>query len=683
MAVELATAYISLVPSTRGFTKSFESGVLPDMSKSGATMGDRLMAGVGKAVKVGAVAVGGAAVAGLGVALTKGLGRLKAIDQAKAKLEGLGHSASSVKAIMDNALASVKGTAFGLDEAASVAASAVAAGVKPGADLTRTLKLVADAATIAGTDMGSMGAIFNKVAASNKVQMDVINQLHDAGVPALSLLAKQMGVTSEQAAKMASAGKIDFATFQAAMESGLGGAALKSGDTFSGAFDNMMAALSRFGANLLGGIFPQLKGGFGDLNAWLDSIGPVAENVGKKIGQAFTTAKDIIGGVVNWVVANKDWLVPLTVSVVTLVAAVKTMLIVNSLVDAYKAWKKANEVVTITQWALNAAMNANPIMLVVTAIAALVAGLVWFFTQTELGQAIWKGFTDFLAAAWTWLWESVLKPVIDFIAAAFTWLWTYIIKPIVDFIVAYVRVWAAIFSWLWQNILSPIFTLIGAIFGWLWETIVQPIVDFIVGYIQAMGKVFNWLYENVIKPVFDGVAASFKWVWESIIRPVVDFITGYINWMGDVIAGVFGGIAGIIKGSFEGVVGFVKWVFNSIIDMVNGVIDGINGVAGFVGGALGINVHVGRLPRLAEGGIVRARPGGMAAIVGEGRYDEAVVPLSPQILEQLGGGGSEQPVYTDTGALLGWIRREAGQVARLVWATADREAEMAVVGGLR
>src|SRR5690606_24776219 len=101
--------------------------------------------------------------------------------------------------------------------------------------------------TIAGTGMGEMGAIFNKVAASNKVQMDVINQLHAAGVPALSLLADQMGVTAEEASKMASAGKIDFETFQAAMEAGMGGAALKSGETTQGAFKNMLAALSRTG----------------------------------------------------------------------------------------------------------------------------------------------------------------------------------------------------------------------------------------------------------------------------------------------------------------------------------------------------------------------------------------------------------------------------------------------------
>ena len=119
------------------------------------------------------VSVGGAISAGL----YKGLGRLTAIEQAQAKLKGLGHSAQSVSTIMDNALASVKGTAFGLEEAASVAASSVAAGIKPGKDLEKTLKLVADASTIAGRDMGSMGLIFNKVIAQGKVQGDELMQL--------------------------------------------------------------------------------------------------------------------------------------------------------------------------------------------------------------------------------------------------------------------------------------------------------------------------------------------------------------------------------------------------------------------------------------------------------------------------------------------------------------------------
>ena len=185
----------------------------------GGKMTDAVTGFMGGAMKAAGIAGGLSVGAAFGTALFKGFGRLQAIENAKAKLSGLGHSAETVQGIMNNALAAVKGTAFGLDEAATVAAGAVAAGVKPGKDLERTLKLTGDAATIAGVGMGEMGAIFNKVASSNKIQGDVIAQLNDAGIPIIQLLGKELGKSAEETVKLASEGKINFETFQKAMES--------------------------------------------------------------------------------------------------------------------------------------------------------------------------------------------------------------------------------------------------------------------------------------------------------------------------------------------------------------------------------------------------------------------------------------------------------------------------------
>ena len=60
-------------------------------------------------------------------------------------------------------------------------------------------------------------------------------------------------------------------------------------------------------------------------------------------------------------------------------------------------------------------------------------------------------------------------------------------------------------------------------------------------------------------------------------------------------------------------------------------------VAAIIGIEVGTIPHV-RIPRLAEGGMVSKRPGGIIANIGEGRYDEVVMPLSPEVLGQLGGG---------------------------------------------
>ena len=298
MATELGVAYLSIVADTRSLDKSIRGSLdsaEKGSEKSGSRIGGALSTGLKRFAKAGMVGAGIA----VGAAITGGVNRALALENAQAKLSGLGHSADAVASIMDNALAAVKGTAFGMGEAGAVAASAVAAGVKPGKDLERTLKLVGDASTIAGTGMGEMGAIFNKVAASNKVQMDVINQLHDAGVPALSLLADQMGVTAEEASKMASAGKIDFETFQLAMEKGMGGAALKSGETTQGAFKNMLAALSRTGEKLISGVFPKFATVFTGITGWLDKLGPAATAAGEWLGMAVDRISATMGGLVS------------------------------------------------------------------------------------------------------------------------------------------------------------------------------------------------------------------------------------------------------------------------------------------------------------------------------------------------------------------------------------------------
>lgn len=191
------------------------------------------------------------------LAVQGGFERALDIENAEHKLTGLGHSAEEVQGIMDNALASVKGTAYGMGDAATVAASAVAAGVKPGQDLERTLKLVGDAAAISGRDMVSMGAIFNKVASAGKMTGEELNQLTDSGIPMLQLLADNLGKTTEEVRDMVSAGQIGFDDFRNAIETGMGGAALKMGETFQGNLENTKAAMSRLGKEFMD---PFLKG---------------------------------------------------------------------------------------------------------------------------------------------------------------------------------------------------------------------------------------------------------------------------------------------------------------------------------------------------------------------------------------------------------------------------------------
>lgn len=239
-----------------------------------------------------------------GISLVKGFNRLKNIDTARAQLEGLGHSAKEVEAIMDSAMESVKGTAYGFDEAATAAASAVAAGIKPGKQLTRYLGLVGDAAAQSKLSFTEMGSIFNKVMASGRISMEEVNQLADQGIPIYKMLSEQLGVTQADVREMVSAGKVDSETFLKAIETNIGGAAKIMGEkSFTGALSNMGASLSRIGANFLdaggkgGGFFSQLKPLMVDAMETMGKIEDKAADWGAAFGNAFSTIIKVIRAV--------------------------------------------------------------------------------------------------------------------------------------------------------------------------------------------------------------------------------------------------------------------------------------------------------------------------------------------------------------------------------------------------
>lgn len=242
-----------------------------------------------KRVTLGTVGtIAGAATAAFGVAMKKGWDRAVSIDAAKAKLGGLGHDAESVKQIMDDALESVSGTAYGLADAVTVSATAVAAGLKPGKELAGYLSLIADGATIAGVPLNEMGAILNKVKIGGKLFSQELNQLQDRGLPITTWLMEELGVSAEELRGKMKKGLITFEDLSTVLEKNLGGAAKNSGNTIQGSIDNVGAAMGRFGATVWGssGLLELIKPFNNELMAFWDTlskkVGPVLEKLAFK-----------------------------------------------------------------------------------------------------------------------------------------------------------------------------------------------------------------------------------------------------------------------------------------------------------------------------------------------------------------------------------------------------------------
>lgn len=305
-------------------TASFSSG-LKNIGKDISRVGDNLT----RRITTPAVA---AATALTGITLVKGFNRLTGIDTAQAKLKGLGHNAENVEIIMQSALDSVRGTAYGLDEAATTAANAVAAGIKPGKELTRYLTLTGDAAAIAGSSMGEMGSIINKVQTAQKAYTGELNQLADRGIPIFEWLGEQAGVSAEKVREMASEGKISSEMFLRAIEDNIGGAAKIMGEeSFTAGIANIGAAIGRVGAQFLdaggkgGGFFSTIKQWIPTTIEFIDSLADKATELGVKFGESVNNAISFLADMKG----RFDALSPSIQSLITKGSAIGALLIVG------------------------------------------------------------------------------------------------------------------------------------------------------------------------------------------------------------------------------------------------------------------------------------------------------------------------------------------------------------------
>lgn len=234
------------------------------------------------------IGVGQAGIAAVaGMAIQGGIDRALNIDNAKKKLAGFGHDAQDIASIMDSATQSVRGTAFGLGDAATAAATLSAAGIKSGEEMTNTLKSVANVAAASGRAFNDIGVIFSSVASRGKLMGDDMMQLSSSGVPVLQLLGEYLGKTSKEVSEMVSKGQIDFHTFSEAMRVGLGEAALSSGDTLVGSFANVRAALSRLTAPIFTQAIQVLVEAF-------KNIAPAIDGFSKSIGGVLPTITPLL-----------------------------------------------------------------------------------------------------------------------------------------------------------------------------------------------------------------------------------------------------------------------------------------------------------------------------------------------------------------------------------------------------
>lgn len=240
----------------------------------------------------------------------------------------------------------------------------------------------------------------------------------------------------------------------------------------AGSVDNVgsSAAQAAGGLGDLGGALSTVPGPLGDLGAGMESAAPVIMGV--------TGAADLCSLAMN---SNA-------------LASTRAKLATIGKTIAEKAGALATKAMAAGQWALNAAMSANPIGLIVLAVVALVAGFVLLYKRSETVRAITAKVGEALATAGRWLFDMGKK------VAAFLLKWSPMgiaIRLIRDNFAQVTGKIRELAGWLGEKIgaqLTAFKTAAGVVGRWMRDTF--------AGMINAVTSPFRSLY-NAIKDVIE------------------------------------------------------------------------------------------------------------------------------------------------------------------------------------
>lgn len=371
------------------------------------------------------------------------------------------------------------------------------------------------------------------------------------------------------------------------------------------AVQNMKTTAAELADGLLQKYSPQIQAAIQKITDLIDEYAPKVED---GIDWMTEHLPEIEAGVVGIGVAFATWKVAGIISAVT----------------AALAGMSAAEVVAAAKtWLLNTALLANPIGLVVAAIAALVAAFVVLWNKSDKFREFWINLWDKI--------KTSAAVVIEFIKIAFSETWDKI-KKVWNVAAKYFEgVWKAIklvfsvvksvltgnFSDAWNGI-KAIWSIVS---GWFNDNVVKPVQDF-----------FSNMWSNVKK----GASDAWNGITETFAH-VADWFHEKFSAAWQRVKDVFSTGGQIFDGIKDGITNAFKSVVNAIIRGINRVIaipfNKINDVLGtlrdfeFLGkkwfeGIIS-TFEVPSIPELAKGGILKRGQVGLL----EGNGAEAVVPL--------------------------------------------------------
>ena len=411
--------------------------------------------------------------------------------------------------------------------------------------------------------------------------------------------------------------------------------ARKNSQGIGTSFANLKNAVVKNMANMMSAINKGFKqAGFGSIAQVLDSLKGSINSTFQTIAPVVTSATTVIlkslKGLFSFINANKNWLGPLAKGLIGISVFGKTATTIGGIAKSFQelggvigiftkvfpslatgikiivSLGKTSTYVRIFQSAMfgigkavvsviavgskvfdifmkigNAfkisagLITANPLTIIIASIAAVVGVLIYFFTQTKKGRALWQSFVNWLSGVW----QSLVGIA--------TTVWNAIGNAVTTCVNTVKSVWQGIvgfFSGLWSGIVTIAVTIWNGL-----VTVFTTIVTVIETVWQGTSTFFTTLWTNIVT-----IATT---IWNMIVMVVTTVVTtvqavwsGFSAFMGS----LWDGIVAVASGVWNGLVAVISGVWNTIVSVINGAISivrsvissGFNGAKAIVQGAM-------------------------------------------------------------------------------------------------
>lgn len=430
--------------------------------------------------------------------------------------------------------------------------------------------------------------------------------------------------------------------------------AKKNSEGIGTSFANLKNAVVKNLANMLSAIDNGFKqAGFGSIAQVLDNmkgsinsafqvIGPVVTNatvvilnfvkvVGGALKSAFsndifrTAVVGILGFVGAVMAAHKviSIFTTLRSAIVGLSVIAKAGNLAMAFSEAMSTLAKTSKIAGGAMKAFNAVASLGPWGIIAVAIAAVVAALTYFFTQTKTGRALWQSFTTWLSGAWqslvgvaTTVWNAIgnainavvnfIKPYWQGLVTFFTGIWTSIVAGVTPIWQGLVNVFNSIINAIvavWQAlapiivpIVAGVVAIIGAtlitivtVFQTVWNMLV-PIVQVVWQLISTVVSTAITMLGTVIQTGLAIIVAIWNVVWNTfsiVVSTVWNVITTIISTVLNVIAGIIQAITAAIQGDWSGAWNAIQNVVSTVLNAISSIVSSVlSGVAGIFSGVM-------------------------------------------------------------------------------------------------